>query len=83
MRNVTIVLKSLSAIGESETLIQNNFIYVSVEIKPAYELLNQTMDRPRVALELTSLLETAPTACNSSAVTLRVRYMGRRKTLGW
>jgi hypothetical protein len=65
----------LSALGEQEMFLENNFLYISVEIKPAYALVGKTISGPRVELELNELIEDTPEACNSSEVHVRVRFV--------
>lgn len=54
--------------------LENEFVYISVDIKPAYALAGKTIIRPRVELELNELVEDNPAACNSSEVNVKVRF---------
>ncbi|XP_053393015.1 uncharacterized protein LOC123564401 isoform X2 [Mercenaria mercenaria] len=71
LRNLTYVLGKMLVLGQEEIKLENDFVYISVEIKPAYSLVGQNIERPRVALELNELVEDNPEACNSSEITLR------------
>ncbi|XP_053383373.1 uncharacterized protein LOC123564671 [Mercenaria mercenaria] len=71
LRNLTYVLGKMSVIGQEELYLENDFIYISVEIKPAYSLVGKTIERPRVALELNDLVEDNPEACNSREIHLK------------
>ena len=59
-------------IGQQEMFLENDFIYVSAEIIPAYLLFGTTVVRPHAAIVLDSLIETHPEAYNGSAVTIKV-----------
>ena len=59
-------------IGQRELYLENDFIYISAEITPAYQLFGTTVERPHAAIVLDSLIETHPEACNASAVTVKV-----------
>lgn len=69
----------MTELEEKEMFVENDFIYISVEKKPAYKWLNQTVSRRRTAVELTSLLERNPMPGNSSSVTLKVSHISSAK----
>lgn len=79
MKSLLDVLNNMTELEEEELFVENDFIYISVEKKPAYKWLNQTVDRSRTAVELISLLERNPKPGNSSSVTLKVSDISSAK----
>ena len=52
--------------------IENDFVYVSAEISPAYHLRGMTLCRPYAAVVLDSLSEITPTPFNITAIDIHV-----------
>ena len=66
------MFSNMIQIGQQEMYLENDFIYISAEITPAYQLIGTTVERPHAAIVLDDLIETHPEACNASAVTVKV-----------
>lgn len=71
----------MTEITEEEMFIENDFVYISVEVKPAYEIINSVdpaVKRPQADMELKNLRENTPAICNSSAIVLQVFLVLKR-----
>ena len=73
LQNIMEMFSRMIQIGQREMYLENDFIYISAEINPAYELFGTTVERPHASIVLDSLIETHPEDYNASAVTVKVR----------
>ena len=73
LRNLTYVFQGMSTLGQQEVVLEDDVIYVSTEIVPAYQIQGFDVVRPRVIMSVETFSETSPKQCNSSALIIRVR----------
>lgn len=70
------VLHRMTELGQPELVLENNNVYLSCEIKLAYEMIGSVLHRPQNSVDLHSLVEDTLHNCSTSTVIIKVWGVG-------